>query len=628
MIPQFETDCKTQVDTTAIDALAAHGGKFTLCNGKIPIGDGWQNIHYDQAAAIAHAESGRNVGLLTGAPSNNIICFDLDKLSFPKFLIKHDLTETYHFTRPNAPERGKAFVRCIDGLPQSTSWRPDPADKSPWAELLSTGRQAVIHGTNTADGIAINIEFHGDRLIELTLAQVGAIWEDLTSASVAAATPKPDKPRRLYPQNSNRERIERIKAAWPSALAVFQHHGLATEVVAAPRQNKRIKGQGGLLVGDPNGPNGWEWFNFSDWLGGDQIDAFGYCLYGRQWNRYNTTLFKQVMAEMERAAGIEPEPQRPEKTTVRDDTDKAQSEPGAPVETAAESPLPICGKWIRSRIKTNDGGYIITLTQGVCGRNNCAHCARVTDEEKYIRILKHIDVEGIAGTWALSVIDKGDYGKDTRARRGSKTRYVSLIGKNANRGKVLLLTEDPNGAATMDEIRAALASYLDRLPDLDAPPRTRLMRFSKGFFGKEEAANSEPAKAVVRPILRDQWGRSAEDYRYFIAQGGKTEQLKRWKRALADLEAETGETARHVEHVGEQEPIHAQRDDVPETLRPYLDRTAKISLDHQELKAILQQIGAKATYRGRYCYAKLTEEQALQWVELVYHATADQRRAA
>ena len=643
-IPNFDPLVKIQFDTPAVDALGSEGGRFALIkgeDGKNPFYPGWQKKCYLLTAARKYARRGKNIGILTGAPSGNrgngwIICFDLDH-DFRRFLEKYNIAGSFYTTRANAPERGKVFIRVTGRLPKSTSWRPDPADKSPRAELLSTGRQAVIHGTNYHGAEPTSIDFHGDTLIQLTYEQVQAIWEDWTKEEAAPAPDRPTKPKRLYHPQGNRERIERIKAAWPSALAVFAYHNLATEIVPAPRQEKRIKGQGGLLVGEPSSPNGWQWFNFADWVGGDQIDAFGYCLYGRQWNRYNTTLFKQVLTEMERAAGIEPEPPQPKKTTAQPDADKesSQPDPGAPAGTA-EDPQPVCGKWIRSHIKTSDGGYKIILTQGLCGRNNCAHCARVTDAEKYSRILKHIDVEGWVGTWSLSIIDKGDYTIETRARRESKARYVSLIGKNANRGKVLLLTEDPDGAATMDEIRGALLSYLDQLPDLDAPPRARLMRFSKGFFDKAKSDAEEPEEpeAPIPVVIRDQWGRSADDYRDFIAMGGETEQVKRWRRALADLEAleagqsETGAAARHVEHVGETGELHAKHDDVPFTLQPYLDRTTKINLDHQALKAILEQIGAKATYRGRYCYIELTESQTLQWVELVYHAAVDQRRAA
>ena len=90
-----------------------------------------------------------------------------------------------------------------------------------------------------------------------------------------------------------------IKAYFPDVLGVFQSFGMAGDTQAEGGE-VRILGNGGLLIQTDK----QVWYSFREEMGGDVVDAFGFCLYGGQWNRYDKKQFLSVMTEMKLRAGI------------------------------------------------------------------------------------------------------------------------------------------------------------------------------------------------------------------------------------------------------------------------------------------------------------------------------------
>lgn len=94
-----------------------------------------------------------------------------------------------------------------------------------------------------------------------------------------------------------------IKAHFQDILAVFRSLGF-NDATQTEGDEIRIMGHGGLLVRPDTGM----WYCFSDEIGGDAIDAFGWVRFGQRWNRYDKTLFRQILTEMETAATLSPQP--------------------------------------------------------------------------------------------------------------------------------------------------------------------------------------------------------------------------------------------------------------------------------------------------------------------------------
>jgi hypothetical protein len=130
-------------ETDTLQWLAEQGARFALPTGrdKKPLYESWQAKPFDLAQAIAHANSG-NVGLLTGTPSGGIIALDIDRDYNAVADSLGVYANTVRVERTNAPGRGKLLYR-VDFPVSSQSWKPE-GERTPWAELLSDGRHALI----------------------------------------------------------------------------------------------------------------------------------------------------------------------------------------------------------------------------------------------------------------------------------------------------------------------------------------------------------------------------------------------------------------------------------------------------------------------------------------------------
>jgi hypothetical protein len=100
-------------------------------------------------------------------------------------------------------------------------------------------------------------------------------------------------------QNDTPNRMP-IKAYFPSVLEAFKMLGYTDPVEQEPNGETRISGHGGLLVDADDS----RFYCFSDEVGGDVVDAFGWSRFGARWNRYDKGMFQTVMRDMEKAAGV------------------------------------------------------------------------------------------------------------------------------------------------------------------------------------------------------------------------------------------------------------------------------------------------------------------------------------
>ena len=169
-------------DMSCLSYLEKAGLTFTLCaaRNKNPIIANWPHKPHDAGQAIAHAQRGGNVGTLAGRRSNNVVWLDVDA-NAPKFLRTFpQLRNTLQSWREDAPDRRKFAIRITDRLPRSAQWRPIEG-QPPEAELLSTGRQAVIVGIHPGGA---RYQLNDSPIIELTFAQLSAIWRQWTKTEL------------------------------------------------------------------------------------------------------------------------------------------------------------------------------------------------------------------------------------------------------------------------------------------------------------------------------------------------------------------------------------------------------------------------------------------------------------
>jgi hypothetical protein len=75
--------------------------------------------------------------------------------------------------------------------------------------------------------------------------------------------------------------------------------GIAGEAVK-DKGEIRILGNGGLMIDEAKG----RWYNFTDEMGGDVIDLFGWSEYGTAWSRYNRRQFSEIIEKMKALAGV------------------------------------------------------------------------------------------------------------------------------------------------------------------------------------------------------------------------------------------------------------------------------------------------------------------------------------
>jgi hypothetical protein len=291
----------------ALSSLAEQGAIFALPKGRTKGTDaqgaptfekGWQNNPHTLEEAMAHANSGGNVGILTGKYSSNIVALDRDK-DFPETCaLLGDLGQTAKIIRKNAPERGKFLYRIIDGdIPPTAMWKERPEDKHPACEFLGNGRHALCPPSEI-DGAPYCLEDQHYGIKEVTPARMDYIWRLITGASIYKEQRAMEETQ--AGETSKDDYVQQVKGAWPT-ISIFQHFNKCPNGTERSGKDTRILGNGGLLVMPDNN----QWFNQSDSVGGDNIDAWSYCKLGRKLDRSDKKMFFDIVNDMARAAGIE-----------------------------------------------------------------------------------------------------------------------------------------------------------------------------------------------------------------------------------------------------------------------------------------------------------------------------------
>lgn len=282
--------------TTTFDALAwlaAAGARFALPWGRTKdrLSPGWQSAPATLAQAQAHARSGDNVSILTGQYSGGLVALDRDIAFGPTVAMLGQLGQTAKVTRDNAPERGKLLYRVVGDLPPTRVYKLHPKDKHPAAELLSTGRHALIPPSEFGQGhYQLTDQQYG--ILDLSYGQIEHIWRLVTGQTF-------DKVSSNTAQGVDKNELRRqVAEAWPT-LRIFQHHGRAANGTLNERGETRVLGNGGLLIAE----NG-QWYSHGDGVGGDEFDAWAFCTEGRIVDRADRRHFPRILAAMAEAAGL------------------------------------------------------------------------------------------------------------------------------------------------------------------------------------------------------------------------------------------------------------------------------------------------------------------------------------
>jgi len=288
--------------------FADRGGAFTFVHSesKRPIESGWTERPHTGEEAARHVETGGNVSLLLGGPSDGTIAVDIDR-GFKDILpILGPWADTVKVVRTNAPDRGKLIYRIDGPVPKSRSWKPSPKSKHPECELLSTGRHALIAPSRYNGGHYVLCDEHlGLRTV--TVEELDAIWWLITGEHLV------DEPK-YGTHASNDGLVGAVKGAWPTQK-VFEHFQRNGNGTVQQRDEVRLLGNGGLCIND------WRWYCHAERVGGDQIDAWLYCRTGQLANRNDPATFLTVVKEMAAAAGIDtasyaPQSRRSQRTDV------------------------------------------------------------------------------------------------------------------------------------------------------------------------------------------------------------------------------------------------------------------------------------------------------------------------
>ncbi|MFZ4662259.1 MAG: bifunctional DNA primase/polymerase [Caldilineaceae bacterium] len=297
--PQQLPRLDLQARARLVDTFAGWGFSFVQIahGGKRPIKPNWQ---YNPLTAQQMKNAPGNVGALLGKQSNNIVCVDLDERAGEFFATFPAMRETLIVWRDNATNRVKVFLRVTDRLPRSTNWERS-GEKKPAAELLATGKQAVIVGIHETGAVIKN---NGRTPIEMTFADLSAIWRrwtgqelpDPTRTTATTKTQQSRQQRAVDASTSDNPHANEIKQHW-DCMKVFAHFGRVGDVVSQ-RGETRLRGNGGLLVDEVRDV----WYCHVEQVGGDCIAAWAWC--SGHTGPLTGAVFVQTINEMRMAAGL------------------------------------------------------------------------------------------------------------------------------------------------------------------------------------------------------------------------------------------------------------------------------------------------------------------------------------
>ena len=277
--------------------LANQGARFALPRGRTKgkFEADWQNKPHTVEEAIAHAQRGGNVGLLTGKHSGGIIAIDRD-IDYPQTVaMLGELANTVKIERDNAPGRGKLLYKVAGALPPSTVWKADPNDKNPSLELLSTGRHAIIPPSEY-DGGRYKLIDAGRGVKSITTSELEAIWFLITGEALDKSSKRTTN--RATDKSAMDDYKELVRDAWPTKQ-VFERFHRNGKGEKPSGHDTRLLGNGGLLIHE------WRWYNMTEGVGGDEFDAWSWCKHGHIVDRTDWEGFWAIVREMGDAAGID-----------------------------------------------------------------------------------------------------------------------------------------------------------------------------------------------------------------------------------------------------------------------------------------------------------------------------------
>lgn len=306
---------------TPDDLLWLHdrGVHFALPIGrsKNKLEDDWNNKPHPLIEAFEHTAHGGNVSILTGKHSANVVALDRDVNFKETCQLIGKYAQTAKIVRDNAPERGKFLYRIVGGeIPPTASWKPAGV-KSPEAEFLGDNgqRHALCAGSFDNGNYAL-VDKEYD-ILEITPDELDAIWRLITGGSIYKDVRAQEEAEAA--EHAKNEYIQQVKEAW-TVQSIFEHFNKIKNGTETEKGQIRVLGNGGLLIS----ANKKLWYCHSDSVGGDSLDAWAWCKWGKKLDRKDPKQFWDVINDMGDAAGIE-RPQPATNTTKK--TNQSQTTP-------------------------------------------------------------------------------------------------------------------------------------------------------------------------------------------------------------------------------------------------------------------------------------------------------------
>lgn len=262
----------------------------TRCSTRTEVQQWFGNVH------------GYNVGIVHGEVSGNYISLDIDhdaglfgglRQIFPALFVgrleQSGSGEGYHI--PLRLDTLPDFGKDGDGKPRGNkTWK------------LATGAlNARIRACQTVVPPSVHPSGRRYRFIQKgNIARLASL-DDLI-AWLDSQLPKPKqqpKPNKAITPPTGDTLIDAVKAAFPDAIAVFQHWGKVHKLEET-RDGLKLRGNTGLYVKPDNHE---VWYCFGDEVGGGVFEAWGWCMFGQQYD--NRRQFRDVLLDMATVAGID-----------------------------------------------------------------------------------------------------------------------------------------------------------------------------------------------------------------------------------------------------------------------------------------------------------------------------------
>ncbi len=299
------------IDT--LEALAREGAEFVqLGAGKSPIKEEWNKLDKGESCAAVTryltSFSERHVGLTLGT---RFVVFDLDYNFQTQIKKLGNSANTWVSFRPEAPTKGALIYRIADKCPLKQSW------KSEGAKGLEVELHGITEGGKYTQKAVAGGTYHLDlqhNLKAVTFDELETIWAVLTGTRFKESeaqrphskfgvefeenhAPIPRKPihdrevpkRELFARG--RSVIDRLKEA-VTPYDVFELKGMANDIEDYDSEQLRLKGNGGLIVGKPEGRKREIWHNFSDGARGNVLHAWAYV------QGYDREDYKKIIPEV------------------------------------------------------------------------------------------------------------------------------------------------------------------------------------------------------------------------------------------------------------------------------------------------------------------------------------------